>query len=41
MNLKEDKNVKIDVIFDDKFENFNNNEEGDMFNNVNSIRLGL
>lgn len=33
--------MKIDVIFDDKFENFNNNEEGDMFNNVNSIRLGL
>lgn len=33
--------MKIDVIFDDKFENFNNNEEGDMFNNVNSIKLGL
>lgn len=33
--------MKIDVIFDDKFENFNNNKEGDMFNNVNSIRLGL
>lgn len=33
--------MKIDGIFDDKFENFNNNEEGDMFNNVNSIRLGL
>lgn len=33
--------MKIDVIFDDKFENFNNNEEGDMFNNVNSLRLGL
>lgn len=33
--------MKIDDKIDDKFENFNNNEEGDMFNNVNSIRLGL
>lgn len=41
LNLKEDKNVKTDATSDDKLENFNNNEEGDMSNNANSTRSGL
>lgn len=40
-NLKEDKNVKLDATSDDKLENFNNNEGGDMSNNANSTRSGL